>query len=101
MSCIKTKKIINEKKFQLNVNKCFRHEVSKNKLNHDIQQIAYLLKKKLIPNKFKKIITKYKLVYNALPKEADTTDIFTLSEEYTKKLGATFNNIIYYETGVS
>ena len=40
---------------------------------------------------------KYKLVYNALPKEADTTDIFTLSEEYTKKLGATFNNIIYYQ----
>ena len=44
---INTKKILSEEKFKKNISKGFRYEVSKNKLKHDIEQIDYLLKKKI------------------------------------------------------
>ena len=92
-----TKKILSEKKFKINISKGFRYEVSKNKLKHDIEQISYLLKKKLVSKKFNNIIKKYKFIYSSLPKNSDPTDIFTLSKEFTYKLGPTFNNLIYYQ----
>ena len=92
-----TKKILSEEEFKINISKGFRHEVSKNKLKHDIEQISYLLKKKLVSKKFNNIIKKYKFIYSSLPKNSDPTDIFTLSKEFTYKLGPTFNNLIYYQ----
>ena len=94
---INTKKILNEEEFKISISKGFRYEVSKNKLKHDIEQIGYLLKKKLISKKFNNIIKKYKFIYSSLPKNSDPTDIFTLSKEFTYKLGPTFNNLIYYQ----
>ena len=94
---INTKKILSEEEFKINISKGFRYEVSKNKLKHDIEQIGYLLKKKLISKKFNNIIKKYKFIYSSLPKNSDPTDIFTLSKEFTYKLGPTFNNLIYYQ----
>ena len=94
---INTKKILSEEEFKKNISKGFRYEVSKNKLKHDIEQIYYLLKKKLISKKFNNALKNYKFVYNALPKNCDPTDIFTLSKEFTNKLGPTFNNLIYYQ----
>ena len=92
-----TKKILSEEVFKVNISKGFRYEVSKNKLKHDIEQISYLLKKKLVSKKFNNIIKKYKFIYSSLPKNSDPTDIFTLSKEFTYKLGPTFNNLIYYQ----
>ena len=92
-----TKKILSEEEFKINISKGFRCEVSKNKLKHDIEQISYLLKKKLVSKKFNNIIKKYKFIYTSLPKNSDPTDIFTLSKEFTYKLGPTFNNLIYYQ----
>ena len=92
-----TKKILSEEEFKINISKGFRYEVSKNKLKHDIEQISYLLKKKLVSKKFNNIIKKYKFIYSSLPKNSDPTDIFTLSKEFTYKLGPTFNNLIYYQ----
>ena len=94
---INTKKILSEEEFKLSISKGFRYEVSKNKLKHDIEQIIYLLKKKLVSKKFNNIVKKYKFIYNSLPKNSDPTDIFTLSKEFTYKLGPTFNNLIYYQ----
>ena len=94
---VNSKKILSEKDFKININKGFRYEVSKNKLKHDIEQISYLLKKKLVSKKFNNIIKKYKFIYSSLPKNSDPTDIFTLSKEFTYKLGPTFNNLIYYQ----
>ena len=94
---VNSKKILSEKDFKININKGFRYEVSKNKLKHDIEQISYLLKKKLVSKKFNNIIKKYKFIYTSLPKNSDPTDIFTLSKEFTYKLGPTFNNLIYYQ----
>ena len=94
---INTKKILSEEEFKLSISKGFRYEVSKNKLKHDIEQIGYLLKKKLISKKFNNIVKKYKFIYSSLPKNSDPTDIFTLSKEFTYKLGPTFNNLIYYQ----
>ena len=94
---INTKKILSEEEFKLSISKGFRYEVSKNKLNHDIEQISYLLKKKIVSKKFNNIVKKYKFIYSSLPKNSDHTDIFTLSKEFTYKLGPTFNNLIYYQ----
>lgn len=94
---VNSKKILNKEEFQKKINKGMRYEISKNKLKHDIEQINYLLKRKLISKKFKNEIKNYKLVYNALPKKAEATNIFTLSKEFTYKLGPTFNNLIYYQ----
>ena len=94
---INTKKILSEEEFKLSISKGFRYEVSKNKLKHDIEQISYLLKKKIVSKKFNNIVKKYKFIYNSLPKNSDHTDIFTLSKEFTYKLGPTFNNLIYYQ----
>ena len=94
---INTKKILSEEEFKINISKGFRYEVSKNKLKHDIEQISYLLKKKLVSKKFNNIVKKYKFIYSSLPKNSDPTDIFTLSKEFTYKLGPTFNNLIYYQ----
>ena len=94
---INTKKILSEEEFKLSISKGFRYEVSKNKLKHDIEQISYLLKKKLVSKKFNNIVKKYKFIYSSLPKNSDHTDIFTLSKEFTYKLGPTFNNLIYYQ----
>ena len=94
---INTKKILSEEEFKLSISKGFRYEVSKNKLKHDIEQISYLLKKKLVSKKFNNIVKKYKFIYSSLPKNSDPTDIFTLSKEFTYKLGPTFNNLIYYQ----
>ena len=91
------KKIFSKEEFKINISKGFRYEVSKNKLKHDIEQISYLLKKKLVSKKFNNIIKKYKFIYSSLPKNSDPTDIFTLSKEFTYKLGPTFNNLIYYQ----
>ena len=88
---------MSEEEFKINISKGFRYEVSKNKLKHDIEQISYLLKKKLVSKKFNNIIKKYKFIYSSLPKNSDPTDIFTLSKEFTYKLGPTFNNLIYYQ----
>ena len=92
-----SKKILSKIEFKKRVIQGFRYEVSKNKLKHDIEQISYLLKKKLISKKFKKALRNYKIVYNALPKNSNPTDIFTLTKEFTNKLGPTFNNLIYYQ----
>ena len=92
-----TKKILSEEEFKINISKGFRYEVSKNKLKHDIEQISYLLKKKLVSKKFNNIIKKNKFIYSSLPKKTDPPDIFTLSKEFTYKLGPTFNNLIYYQ----
>ena len=94
---INTKKILSEEEFKLSISKGFRYEVSKNKLKHDIEQVSYLLKKKLVSKKFNNIVKKYKFIYSSLPKNSDPTDIFTLSKEFTYKLGPTFNNLIYYQ----
>ena len=94
---INTKKILSEEEFKLSISKGFRYEVSKNKLKHDIEQIGYLLKKKIVSKKFNNIVKKYKFIYSSLPKKSDHTDIFTLSKEFTYKLGPTFNNLIYYQ----
>ena len=94
---INTKKILSEEEFKLSISKGFRYEVSKNKLKHDIEQISYLLKKKIVSKKFNNIVKKYKFIYSSLPKNSDHTDIFTLSKEFTYKLGPTFNNLIYYQ----
>ena len=94
---INTKKILSEEEFKLSISKGFRYEVSKNKLKHDIEQIGYLLKKKIVSKKFNNIVKKYKFIYSSLPKNSDHTDIFTLSKEFTYKLGPTFNNLIYYQ----
>ena len=94
---INTKKILSEEEFKISISKGFRYEVSKNKLKHDIEQISYLLKKKLVSKKFNNIVKKYKFIYSSLPKNSDPTDIFTLSKEFTYKLGPTFNNLIYYQ----
>ena len=94
---INTKKILSEEEFKISISKGFRYEVSKNKLKHDIEQVSYLLKKKLVSKKFNNIVKKYKFIYSSLPKNSDPTDIFTLSKEFTYKLGPTFNNLIYYQ----
>ena len=94
---INSKKIINRDEFKKIIDQGFRYEVSKNKIKHDIEQINYLLKNKLISKKFYKVIKEYKSVYSALPKNSNSTDIFTLSKEFTKKLGPTFNNLIYFQ----
>ncbi len=94
---VNTKKILNKKDFDKKIKKGFRYEVSKNKLKHDIEQINYLLKKKLISKKYKTIVKNYKVVYNCIPKNSDPTDIFTLSKNFSYKLGPTFNNLIYYQ----
>ena len=94
---INTKKILSEEEFKLSISKGFRYEVSKNKLKHDIEQISHLLKKKIVSKKFNNIVKKYKFIYSSLPKNSDHTDIFTLSKEFTYKLGPTFNNLIYYQ----
>jgi len=94
---VNSKKIINKEEFKKKIDQGLRYEVSKNKLRHDIEQINYLLKKKLISKKYKTIIKNYKVALNTLPKKADDTDIFTLSKEFTYKLGPTFNNLIYYQ----
>ena len=44
---VNTKKILNKKDSDKKIKKGFRYEVSKNKLKHDIEQINYLLKKKI------------------------------------------------------
>ncbi|MBK47773.1 MAG: hypothetical protein CMI94_01935 [Pelagibacteraceae bacterium] len=94
---LNSKKILTKEEFKKKTNNGLRYEVSKNKLKHDIEQIHYLIKKKLISKKFNNTIKDYKLVYNALPKNSDLTDIFTLSKDFTNKLGPTFNNLIYYQ----
>ena len=94
---INSKKILTKEEFKKNISKGLRYEVSKNKLKHDIEQINYLLQKKLISKKFNKTLKNYKFIYNALPKNSHPTDIFTLSKEFTNKLGPTFNNLIYYQ----
>ncbi len=94
---VNSKKILNKEEFKKTINNGLRYEVSKNKLKHDIGQINYLLRKKLISKKYKATIKDYRIVLNALPKKADDTDIFTLSKEFTYKLGPTFNNLIYYQ----
>ena len=94
---VSSKKILNREEFKKKINNGFRFEVSKNKLKHDIEQINYLLKKKLISKKFFNIVKNYKFVYFALPKKSNPTDIFTLSKYFTNKLGPTFNNLIYYQ----
>ena len=94
---VNSKKILNKEEFKKKIDEGLRYEVSKNKLKHDIGQINYLLRKKLILKKYKVIIKNYKIVLNALPKKADDTDIYTLSKEFTYKLGPTFNNLIYYQ----
>ena len=94
---VNSKKILSNEKFKKKVIKGFRYEVSKNKLKHDVEQINYLLKKKLISKKFNNTLKNYKFVYDALPKNCDPTDIFTLSKKFTNKLGPTFNNLIYYQ----
>ena len=43
-----SKKILSKIEFKKRIIQGFRYEVSKNKLKHDIEQISYLLKKKLI-----------------------------------------------------
>ena len=90
-------KIISKEEFKKKINDGFRHEVSKNKLKHDIEQINYLLKNKLISKKFIKVKENYIKVCSALPKESEPTDIFTLSKNFTKKLGPTFYNLIYFQ----
>ena len=45
---VNSKKILNKEEFQKKINKGMRYEISKNKLKHDIEQINYLLKRKLI-----------------------------------------------------
>ena len=92
-----SKKILSKIEFKKRIIQGFRYEVSKNKLKHEIEQNIYLLKKKLISKKFKKALRNYKIVYNALPKNSNPTDIFTLTKEFTNKLGPTFNNLIYYQ----
>ena len=94
---VSSKKILSKIEFEKKISEGFRYEVSKNKLKHDIEQISYLLKKKLISKKFKKALRSYKIVYNALPKNSNPTDIFTLTKDFTNKLGPTFNNLIYYQ----
>jgi len=94
---ISSKKILSNEEFKKKINKGFRYEVSKNKLKHDIEQINYLLKKKLISRSFSSVVKNYKIVYSVLPKESDPTDIYTLSKKFTVKLGPTFNNLIYYQ----
>ena len=94
---ITSKKILSKEDFKKKMENGFRYEVSKNKLKHDIEQINYLLKKKFISRKFSNIIKNYKLVYNALPRKSDPTDIFTLSKDFTNKLGPTFNKLIYFQ----
>ena len=42
-----SKKILNKIEFKKKIIQGFRYEVSKNKLKHDIEQISYLLKKKI------------------------------------------------------
>ena len=74
---LNSKKILTKEEFKKKTNNGLRYEVSKNKLKHDIEQIHYLIKKKLISKKFNNTIKDYKLVYNALPKNSDLTDIFT------------------------
>ena len=74
---INSKKIINRDEFKKIIDQGFRYEVSKNKIKHDIEQINYLLKNKLISKKFYKVIKEYKSVYSALPKNSNSTDIFT------------------------
>ena len=74
---VNSKKILNKEEFQKKINEGMRYEISKNKLKHDIEQINYLLKRKLISKKFKNEIKNYKLVYNALPKKTEATKIFT------------------------
>ena len=44
---INSKKILSKEEFKNNISKGFRYEVSKNKLKHDVEQINYLLKKKI------------------------------------------------------
>ena len=94
---VNSKKILNKEEFKKTINNGLRYEVSKNKLKHDIGQINYLLRKKLISKKYKATIKDYRIVLNALPKKAADTNIFTLSKEFTYKLGPTFNNLIYYQ----
>ena len=94
---INSKKIINRDEFKKIIDQGFRYEVSKNKIKHDIEQINYLLKNKLISKKFIKVKENYIKVCSALPKESEPTDIFTLSKNFTKKLGPTFNNLIYFQ----
>ena len=94
---INSKKILNKKEFEKKVANGFCYKVSKNKVKHDIEQINFLLKRKLLQKKFKNIIKNYKYILDALPKENDDTDIFTLSKEYSKILGPTFNNLIYFQ----
>ena len=53
---INSKKIINRDEFKKIIDQGFRYEVSKNKIKHDIEQINYLLKNKLISKKFYKVI---------------------------------------------
>ena len=45
---VSSKKILSKIEFEKKISEGFRYEVSKNKLKHDIEQISYLLKKKLI-----------------------------------------------------
>ena len=94
---VNSKKILNKEEFKKTINNGLRYEVSKNKLKHDIGQINYLLRKKLISKKYKSTIKNYRMVLNSLPKKSDDTDIYTLSKEFTYKLGPTFNNLIYYQ----
>lgn len=94
---INSKKILKKEEFKKKINNGFRYEVSKNKLKHDIEQINYLIKKRIISKKFREVISKYKYIYDSLPKNCDPTDIFTLSKDFTIKLGPTFNNLIFYQ----
>ena len=94
---VNSKKILSKKEFEKKIANNFCYEVSKNKLKHDMEQINFLLKRKLIKKNFKNIIKSYKCVLNVLPKENNDTDIFTLTKKYTKILGPTFNNLIYFQ----
>ena len=83
---VNSKKILNKEEFKKTINNGLRYEVSKNKLKHDIGQINYLLRKKLISKKYKSTIKNYRMVLNSLPKKSDDTDIYTLSKEDRKSV---------------
>ena len=58
---VSSKKILSKIEFEKKISEGFRYEVSKNKLKHDIEQISYLLKKKLVSKKFNNIVFRFKI----------------------------------------
>ena len=68
---------------------------SAHKLQHDIEQFEYLMRKGLLPATFAKVITGYRDLLAAYEQAKGPMGIAPLSPDATARIGETYNRLVY------